>query len=89
MNSVVGSEAGKTKITVSPEITEGNSYKYKTGANPTIPEAGSICSSGYTNWDGVSEITATTGQKIVIVEVDSGNRCVGAGMAEIVSAAAE
>ena len=29
--------------------------------------------SGYTNWNGIDEITADAGKKIVIVEVDSNN----------------
>lgn len=65
---------------------EGDSYKYKIGANPTMPEVGATCTSGSTNWDGVSDIAATTGQKIVIVEVDASNKCVGAGMTEVTSA---
>lgn len=51
-----------------------------------MPEAGATCTSGYTNWDGVSDIAATTGQKIVIVEVDASNKCVGAGMNEVTAA---
>lgn len=86
MTSVAGSESGNTKITVKPSLTEGDSYKYKIGANPTMPEAGATCTSGYTNWDGVSDIAATTGQKIVIVEVDASNKCVGAGMNEVTAA---
>ena len=80
---MAGSESGHTKITVEPALLEGDSYKYKVGVNPTIPEAGATCTSGYTNWDGVSDIAATTGQKIVIVEVDALNKCVGAGMTEV------
>lgn len=64
----------------------GHSYKYKVAANPTIPTVGSICTSGYTNWDGEAEITAESGKKIVIVEVDGANTCVGAGSATVISA---
>ena len=87
VHSVEGTESGKTKITVSPEKTEGNSYKYKTAASPTMPTYGQTCTSGYTAWDGASEITATTGQKIVVVEVDAANKAVAAGMADITAKA--
>lgn len=49
-----------------------------------MPQAGAVCQSGYTNWDGTADITATAGQKIVIVEVDGNNKCIGAGMAEVI-----
>lgn len=50
-----------------------------------MPEYDQVCSSGYTNWDETSEITATTGQKIVVVEVDSENKAKKAGEATITS----
>lgn len=86
VTSTAGAAAGKTTITVEPAIGEGNSYKYKVAANPTIPTVGSICASGYTNWDGKADITAESGKKIVVVEVDGANACVGAGSATVVSA---
>ncbi len=86
MASAAGSEGGYTKITVTPGLADGNSYKYKVAGNPTIPEAGATCTTGYTAWDGTSEIQAAAGQKIVVVEVDASNKCVGAGEAVIVSA---
>lgn len=86
VTSVAGSTSGSTKITVEPALSSGNSYKYKVAANPTMPNAGQECKSGYTAWDGTADITAATGQKIVVVEVDADNRCVGAGMAVITAA---
>lgn len=88
VNSVAGTSAsGKTKVTVSPSLSAGNSYKYKTASSVTVPEFGAECKSGYTAWDGVSEITATTGNKILIVEVDANNKAVKAGSATVVSKA--
>lgn len=88
VNSVVGTSAsGKTKVTVSPSLSAGNSYKYKTASSVTVPEFGAECKSGYTAWDGVSEITATTGNKILIVEVDANNKAVKAGSATVASKA--
>ena len=85
VQSVEGTTAGKTKITVTPEKEGSNSYKYKVAASPTIPTYDQVCSSGYTNWNGTDEITATTGQKIVVVEVDSDNKAKKAGEATITS----
>lgn len=82
-----GTESGKTKITVTPEITGGNSYKYKTAANPTMPTYGQVLTSGWTAWDGTAEIAATTGNKIVVAEVDSANACKKAGEATVTSKA--
>jgi hypothetical protein len=88
VNSVAGTSAsGKTKITVSPSLSAGNSYKYKTASSVTVPEFGADCKTGYTAWDGVSEITATTGNKILIVEVDANNKAVKAGSATVASKA--
>lgn len=87
VTSVAGSTSGSTAITVDPTLTSGNSYKYKVAASPTIPEAGATCTTGYTVWNGTDEIQATTGQKIVVVEVDENNKCIGAGMATIASKA--
>lgn len=78
-----GSSTGTTAVTVTPELAAGNSYKYKLAANPTLPEAGQECKTGYTVWDGSADITAAAGQKIVVVEVDAANRCVGAGIAAV------
>lgn len=86
VTSVAGSTSGSTAITVEPTLTSSNSYKYKVAVNPTMPEVGAICSTGYTAWDGTSDIDASSGKKIVVVEVDDRNRCIGAGMAVIVSA---
>ena len=83
VQSAEGAESGKTRITVSPEKTGGNSYKYKMAASPTMPTYGQACTSGYTAWNGTDEITATAGQKIVVVEVDSENKAVAAGMATL------
>lgn len=83
VTSAEGSVSGATAITVTPELTAGNSYKYKLAANPTQPEPGQECKTGYTAWDGSSDITATAGQKIVIAEVDASSKCVGAGIATV------
>ena len=87
VNSVEGETVGNTKITVTPTIEKGHSYKYKVASSPTMPTYDQVCSSGYTNWNGTDEITATSGQKIVVVEVDSENKAKKAGEATITSKA--
>nr|DAQ15441.1 MAG TPA: Major capsid protein [Caudoviricetes sp.] len=83
VTSAEGTATGKTAITVEPAKTEGNSYKYKVAANPTMPKYGDVCTSGYTNWNGTDEISGTAGQKIVVVEVDSDNKAKRAGIATL------
>lgn len=85
VTSVAGSTSGSTAVTVEPELSSGYSYKYKVAANPTLPVPGQECKSGYTAWNGKDELTASTGQKIVIAEVDVKNRCVGTGLAVVAS----
>lgn len=83
VTSVAGTTTGKTKITVAPTVTSGNNYKYKVAANPTVPEFDVVCSTGYTAWNGTDEISATAGQKIVVVEVDTNNKAKKAGMTTV------
>ena len=52
-----------------------------------MPEYDAVCTTGYTAWNGTDEITATTGQKIVVVEVDSANKAKKAGITTIASMA--
>lgn len=85
VTSSAGSASGKTAINVSPQKAEENSYKYKTASSVSLPAYGDICSSGYTAWDGIAEISATTGNKILIVEVNSSNEAVKAGTATVTS----
>lgn len=83
VTSEEGTATGKTAITVEPAKASDNSYKYKVAANPTVPKYGDTCTTGYTAWNGTDEISATAGQKIVIVEVDSNNKAKRAGIATI------
>lgn len=87
VKSEAGQSQGNTKITVTPQKGERNSYKYKVASNPTMPTYDQVCTSGYTNWNGTDEITATTGQKIVVVEVDSENKAKKGGQATVTSKA--
>lgn len=81
------STSGKTLVTVTPAKTGSNSYRYIVAASVTIPALNDVCLTGYTVWDGTTEIVATTGNKILIVEVDGTNRCQKAGVATVTSKA--
>lgn len=87
VNSAEGTSSGKTKITVTPAKESGNAYKYKAAASVTLPVVDSVISTGYTDWDGTSEITATSGQKILVVEVDGESKAKKAGIATIAAKA--
>lgn len=83
VTSAAGQTTGKTAVTVSPAKEAGNGYKYKTGASLTLPAYDAACTSGYTAWDGSAEITAATGQKIVVVEVTADNKARKGGVATV------
>lgn len=87
VTSAAGSSSGKTLISVVPAPISGNSYKYKAASNPTAPAYDAVCTTGYTAWDGMAEIAATSGQTILIVEVNADNKARGVGTATIVAAA--
>lgn len=85
--SAAGSTSGKTALTVTPAKAATNSYKYKTAATVTVPDAGSTATTGWTAWNGTDNITAVTGNEIVIVEVDSASHVIKAGKATVTSLA--
>lgn len=76
---------GKTKLTVTPEKEGDNTYVYKTGANVELPAYDDTCNaaSGWKTWDGTEEITAKTGDKIVVVEIDEDALAKKAGTATV------
>ena len=84
VKSTEGTENGKTIITVSPELTSGNSYVYKTAQSVETPTYNQDLSD-WTTWDGTSEITAISDYQIVIAEVDSNMKAKNAGRAIVVA----
>lgn len=86
VSSAAGTATGDTKITVSPALTSGNSYKYKIADNATLPEYGQSVKT-WAVWDGSADITAATGKEICIVECDSAYRAVKAGVAAVTAKA--
>lgn len=81
VQSAAGSSASKTKLTVNPPKGPDSSYWTKVGASLTLPKYHEVIGTGggYTTWDGTSEVTATSGQEVMVVEVDSSNRALKAG----------
>ena len=88
VTSIAGATTGATKITVSPTKAADNSYRYQTAASVALPAYGADCSA-LTAWDGSTDIAAVTGNKFLVVETDSTNKAVAAGIATVTSKAAE
>ena len=83
VNSVAGTENGDTKITVNPAKENANNvYKYKVGASETAVTYGQNLRN-WSTWDGKSDITASTGQKITVVECDGTYKALNAGSANV------
>lgn len=72
LTSTAGTTVGKTTIKVSPTLTGGNSYLYKTNAGKIQkPDYKEVING--TSWNGTSEITVDDGHYIAIYEVNSNN----------------
>ena len=83
VNSVAGKTSGGTTVTVTPaKANAGNVYKYKVGASAETVTYGQNVRT-WTAWDGTSEITATNGQKITVVEADSSYKAIKSGSATV------
>jgi HK97 family phage major capsid protein len=87
VTSAAGTASGDTAITVSPSLVSGNSYRYKVGDSLTLPKYDQKCITGWSVWNGSADITAATGKKIVIVEIDEDGEARGAGMATVTAKA--
>lgn len=83
VTSAPGTDIGDTKITVTPALMSGNSYVYVVAPDVGIPSFDEVIGQSYSDWDGTEEITAPTGHKILVVEVDQGRRAKKAGIATI------
>lgn len=79
VTSAAGTKTGDTKVTVSPELETGHMYKYKVaaGSAPEVKFGQSVKT--WTPWDGKSDITATTGQYITVVECDNTYKALKSG----------
>ena len=79
--STAGTLAGHTKIAVSPGLDTGDTYVYKLGTDLAIPGYFDVCDAvgGYFVWDGLSDIEATAGNDILVVELNEENKAIRAG----------
>ena len=83
VNSAAGSKSGDTKVTVTPtKASAGNVYKYKVASSETTVDYGQNVKN-WSAWDGESDITATAGQVITVVECDSTYKALSAGHATV------
>lgn len=78
--------AGATVVTVTPGLTAGNEYVYKTAATVAMPEFNEVLTDGWTSWDGAAQIPATSGNELVIAEVTSAGQIAQKAGKVIVSA---
>ena len=79
VESKAGSEIGKTKLTVEPQLASiNNIYKYKVSSAATSVAYGMDVKS-WAKWDGASEIAAASGNHITVVEADKGYKAVRSG----------
>lgn len=70
LTTAAGSQNGYIKVTVSPALTDGNSYVYKTAAAAiTLPNYNEQLTEGWEVWDGVDDIACASNNYIAIVEV--------------------
>lgn len=83
VNSVAGTAAGDTKVTVSG-YTKGSTdlYKYKVADAAQTVHAGDNLSA-WTTWDGSADITAATGKKITVAVTDANGYALAAGSATV------
>ena len=83
VTSAEGTVTGNTKITVNPAKENANNvYKYKVAAEAVTVGYGQNLRN-WSTWDGESDITATTGQVITVVECDSTYKALSAGHATV------
>lgn len=87
VTSIAGTTTGTTKVTVLPVLDTGHAYMYKTAATVTAPSLNDSCITGYTPWNGTSDIAAVTENQILIVETDSTFKAKKAGIIAVVAKA--
>lgn len=80
VTSEEGSEAGMTKISVSPQLASLNGvYKYKINSSAATSVTYGMDVKTWTRWDGVSEIETTNGYHVTVVEADENFKAVRSG----------
>lgn len=78
--SVPGELIGYTTLSVFSEPLEGSKYYYKTGIDfDTELDLENFVSTGYIEWDGVSDIKLDNNIRIFLIEVSSDNKVLRGG----------
>ena len=85
VESAAGPMSGTTKLTVVPSLTSENTYKTTTGETVALPSYGETIGADWAEWDGIKDITATSGQQIAVVEVDSEGKAFAGGVTSVVA----
>ena len=86
VQSAAGTAVGATKLTVTPALTSGNSYKYKVSDEETTVEAEQNFRV-WNSWDGKSDIVAESGKHIIVAECDKNYEVLKAGSATVTAKA--
>ena len=84
LKSVEGETQGKTKLTVTPALAVGHTYKYSiTGPEPTYMQD----VKEWEDWNGEDEIQAANGKTLYLAEVDAQKKAVKVGTVRVVAKA--
>lgn len=77
---------GKTRVTVEPEKDDySQKYLIKVSATAiTLPKYGENIDSTWNEWNGIEEITATSGNKIAVIIASDDGKALAGGSAEVV-----
>ncbi len=87
VTSAAGTELGDTKVTFTGQLAGAYAYKYLTAETITLPALDDIPAI-WNDWDGSTDITATTGEEIGIIQVSIfDGRVKSAGKATVTSKA--
>ena len=88
ITSAAGGTTGKTTLTVTNTLGDGESYAYKTAASGlSLPAYLSDGTTGYTAWNGSDDISATTGHQMLVIVKNSAGKVVKAGLCTVTSKA--
>jgi hypothetical protein len=85
VTSIAGATTGSTKLTASPTLGSGNSYKYKIADTIQGVSFGQNVQT-WTAWNGTADIVAATGKVITLVECNSTYKAVKAGSVTVTAA---
>ncbi len=78
VTSEAGTAVGDTAITVTGTEASGTTLRYRLAGQAVSVENGAK-PIGFTSWDGSSDITATTGKTITVVELDGNGKAIKVG----------